>query len=226
MIRLALGLTFWASAALATPPQLVTVEDHLFARTADQVFILRELQDNLGTHQRQLTDTLIVFRDLETGSDLGFQAAARVIDNGPEAEPRVEILPLTAPRAPYSLFADFGAWPLREPIFVRLTGEIGGAGLTLLDRGEVVYHLSHAEVEAHLEDTLRAARGILPVHYAEGGVDPFDPAAFDLIQDCGVPSSMALEAGEPGLALLACEDGETGQRARVWVVVPPVEGDG
>lgn len=141
------GLCLVALPVMATPPRTIDIRDRLFARNADTLFVIREIRDNHGLHGVMQTDTLLITRNLAGGDDRGFQAVARVVDRGPEGDPRAETLPLAAPANPCDLFAVFGAWPLDaprdgDPSALSLSGD----GLAL-DRfgfsGPARFHLSH-----------------------------------------------------------------------------------
>jgi hypothetical protein len=224
-VRLALALCLGlAGAASATPPQIVSVEDRLFARNDGTLFLLREMRDNRGRHDVVQVDTLVVFRDIAGGDDRGFRGVARVIDWGesgaPDSGARSEVVPLTEAQDPYDIFADFEAWPLDEPRRDAGGVTLGADGLRVAGGGGQTYRLSVADLDLRIRDTLEAGRGILPVLFAEGGVDPFDPGAFDPGTECVPDGVRRLDPGEPVLAAILCEDAETGQMARLWVVVP------
>lgn len=102
--RLCVAALIAAGPVWATPPQVMTVEDALFARNADTLFLLRTITDNHRLHMVRQTDTLLIHRSLAGGDDRGFRGVARVIDFGPDGAPRVETLPLQDPVNPYDLF--------------------------------------------------------------------------------------------------------------------------
>lgn len=78
--RLVLLLAGAAGAASATPPQIVSVRDMLYARDAGTLPILRAITDNHGRHGVMQTVTLLVFRSLTDGADHGFQVVERRIE--------------------------------------------------------------------------------------------------------------------------------------------------
>ena len=136
------ALCVMALPVMATPPRTMDIRDRLFVRNAETLFLIRDIRDNHGLHGVTQTDTLLVFRNLAGGDDRGFQGVARVVDLGPDAEQRAEVLPLSSRINPYDLFADFDAWPLNAPRYgdpssVLLSGE----GLVL---HEILGKLRHA----------------------------------------------------------------------------------
>ena len=218
-----LWLVLAAAAAWATPPQIVSVHDTLFARNEDTLLIRRRIEDNRGRHGVLQTDTLIVFRSLTDGADLGFLREGRMLENHIEG-PRVTFLPLTSPANPYEV-RQGGFWPLRMPLRWREEGFLTAEGLTIRDQGQPLYHLPFGPLKSHISDTLIAARGVFPVLYQEGESDPLDPYAFDPVRECDVASVLPLDEApdDPALAYLRCEDADTGQQASLWVVVPKVD---
>lgn len=225
--KFAIALALAATQAAATPPQVITVKDALFARTDDTLFLLRTVQDNHGMHSIQQTDTLVVSRSLIGGDDRGFQIVARVIDHGTFTEPRVELLPVAAPINPYALFADFGAWPIasyapRTDTYTTFTQD----GLTLDFYGKI-YSLSLNDITLRMENTLQATRAAAPmrrVGTALSGPDEFDPALFDLLRDCAVTETQLLYDldEDPALAQLTCGVDNDTRSVTLWFVVPRV----
>jgi len=223
------GLCLMALPVMATPPRTIEIRDRLFARNADTLFLIREIRDNHGLHGVIQTDTLLVFRSLTGGGDRGFRGVARVVDRGPEGDPRAETVTIPSAVNPYDLYRDFGAWPLDaprsgNPAAVSLTRqglEIDGSGLASPAR----YHLSLPDLTARLQDTLTASLHILPPHSVGGGSigpHPFDPATIDILRDCSVSSSMALfhNAADPPLVKLTCEVQDGLARVSLWLVLP------
>ena len=209
----------------ATPPRTLAIEDRLFARNADTLFLLRRSVDNHGLHGVAQTDTLMIFRSLDGGDDRGFRAVARVVDSGPGSSPRAETLPLAAPLNPYSVYGDFEAWPLDRPM--RWNPEdvtLDDTGLSLAGH-DARYVLPLAGVAARIEDTLSASQQLLPAHRIGGGrigSHPFDPAGFDILADCAPSSALPLNdlPEDPALVELTCADEDGLARAVLWLVVP------
>jgi hypothetical protein len=224
-------LSVGALPVMATPPRTIEIRDRLFARNSETLFLIRETLDNHGLHGVTQTDTLLVFRSLAGGDDRGFQGVARVVDRGPDGDPRVETLPLASPANPYDLFSDFDAWPLQAPRFrdpsaVSLSGEglqLDGFGTA----GPLQFALPLDDLTLRLQDSLSASLHLLPPHTVGGGSigpHPFDPAAIDILRDCTVSNHLVLHDAEtdPALVQLTCEieDGLGG--AQLWFVVPQV----
>lgn len=221
--KLAALVLILGSPAMATPPQIVNFDDTLFARNEDTLLILRQVTDNQGRHSILQTDTFLVFRSLTDGGDRGFRVVERVVENWVDG-PRAEYLPLADPANPYAYRAD-GYWPVRTPLFWREEAFLTGDGLTVRDQGQPVYHLSLEALKLHLVDTTTATRGILPPLHQDGGVDPYDPYAFDPVRECDPAVILPLNdfPTDPALVHLQCRDEETDQQAKLWVVVPRAE---
>ena len=227
-IGAALIAALLATPVFATPPQVIHVEDQLFARNADTLFLLRRIIDNHGLHLVQQTDTLLIARSLSSGDDQTFHGVSRVIDYGPDGAPRVETLPLAAPANPYDVFADFGAWPVHVPDFWE-TADIAldatGFRVTAWGSGEErIYALSLDELTRRVTETLQAGRDALPLHRVGGGIgpDPYGPGLFDIRRDCipGRFTTLFHAPGDPALAQLVCEEPRLGQTVRLWMLVP------
>lgn len=214
---------------MATPPRTLEIRDRLFARNADTLFLIRETRDNHGLHGVTQTDTLLIFRNLSGGDDRGFQGVARVVDRGPDGDPRVETLPLSAPANPYDLYHDFDAWPLDPPRFGAPSAiTLSESGLHLDGfgfSGPARYHLPLSELTARMQDSLRASLQILPPHTVGGGSigpHPFDPAAIDILRDCDVSNNMVLRHADtdPALVQLTCEIEDGLGRVELWFLIP------
>lgn len=226
------SLLLMAAPAAATPPQIVSVEDTLFARNADTLFILRKVTDNHGLHTVLQTDTLVAFRALDGGDDRGFRMVARVIEYGPDGQPRVQSLPLSATFNPYDLFVDFDAWPIEtydRPLPASLV--LNDQGLQFEGygyEGETAFGLTVEDISLRIEDTLLTTRTIAPLNRVGGGTtgpDPFGPALFDVTADCRVTAVHTFYdfADDPALARLTCNDTEELQNATLWLVVPQIQ---
>ena len=224
-VSLALGLGL-ATTAFATPPRIVNVEDRLFARNDGTLFILREVTDNLGFHQVTQTDTLLIFRDLQDGTDTGFAVVERMRDNGADSGPERAIYetPETA-QNPYAIRAEHGAWPLgpalRSPSDIWLDTD----GIRLADEwSDTTYALSLTELQARLTATLLSVRHMAPAFETSTNVDSFDPHAFDILAECSVDGRRTLNhtKDDPALVSFSCNDHETGQFARLLILVPQV----
>ena len=214
---------------MATPPRTIEIRDRLFARNTDTLFLIREIRDNHGLHGVIQTDTLLISRDLAGGDDRGFRGVARVVDRGPDSDPRAEGLPLTSPANPYDLFRDFDAWPQTaprhgDPSLVSLSGD--GLDLDGLGHfGPARFSLSLDDLTLRLRDTLSAGLQVLPPHTVGGGSigpHPFDPTAIDILRDCDVSNNMVLRHAEtdPALAQLSCEIEDGLGSVQLWLVIP------
>lgn len=59
----------WATAAQATPPDMISLYDRVIGSSTTQLFILRETSDNLGRSIYGLHDVFLVAKNLKTGED-------------------------------------------------------------------------------------------------------------------------------------------------------------
>lgn len=222
------GLCLVAVPVMATPPRTIDIRDRLFARNADTLFLIRETLDNHGLHGVTQTDTLLISRSLAGGDDRGFRGVARVVDQGPDAVPRADVLPLTSAANPYDLFRDFDAWPLNAPRYgdpsaVSLTPEgleLNGFGFS----GPARYFTPLSDLTARVQDSLTASLEVLPPHTVGGGSigpHPFDPATIDILRDCDVSNNLVLRHADtdPALVQLNCEIEDGLGRVQLWVVL-------
>jgi len=94
-----IALFLFTTPAKATPPQVVSVDETLFGIGGPFLFIMRELNDNLGSHTQQQTDVLLIARNIMTNQDIYVWPIKRTLDNGPDHletsdAPRVVSFPL------------------------------------------------------------------------------------------------------------------------------------
>lgn len=220
-----------AGSAFATPPQAVSVTDTLFARTQDTVFLLREVHDNHGLHSVLQTDTMVVFKSLERGDDRGFRMVARVVDYGTDGDPRVVVRGPTDPFNPYTLHADFGAWPIGAfPFGLPDGASLSQNGIRIDTHdyfGPASYHLPLVDVATSISSALGATRFFAPLERVGGGTtgpDPFDPLLFAPLEDCTLGNVRMLfdYPGDPALAQVSCRDEDETQSATLWLIVPRV----
>ena len=66
----------------ATPPQNITISESLVGVTDEQIFLLRTIEDNLGTYDQSATVILRVSVDLATGEDAEVWPMRSLIDRG------------------------------------------------------------------------------------------------------------------------------------------------
>lgn len=125
---------------------------------------------------------------------------------------------------PYALRAESGFWPVAAARQSRAVSALTADGPTIRLRGETLYHRPLDALSARIENTRAAGRGARPVLNAEGGIDPFDPAAFDPVTEstAGPPTLLSDRADDPGLVPLDCRD-ESGQQAWLWIVAPAID---
>lgn len=230
----AFALLLLATPALATPPQVVSITETLFARTDYTIILLREMTDNHGLHSVLQTDTMVVTKSLERGDDRGFRMVARVLDMGQDAgENRVIFRGPTNPFHPYSLFSD-GAWPLRESHQSWISND--AVTVTLDDENLTIarenfgppdaYTLSTARVSEQVSSALTATRFFAPLERIGGGTtgpDQFNPMLFNITRDCTITALQFLydAPADPALAQIQCDDIENGtQSATLWLIVP------
>lgn len=63
------ALALVATPAAATPPDVIEIEDQLFALSNDTVFVLRSSTDNLGVYYSLYRETWLVAIDVESGAE-------------------------------------------------------------------------------------------------------------------------------------------------------------
>ncbi|PHQ98870.1 MAG: hypothetical protein COB39_06975 [Marinosulfonomonas sp.] len=96
-----------APPAQATPPQVVSVDETLISvgGPGDFIFVLRELNDNIGSYSRLQTDTVLIARSKETNRYVYLWPISRTLDNGPDHVENDTVM------APVSMFITLQALP-------------------------------------------------------------------------------------------------------------------
>ena len=219
-----------ATPAVATPPQVIWVEDTLFAIGDDSVMILRDIKDNQGMHSVTQTDTFLLTLSLQDGSVVSVDPVQRAIDTDlGEPEWDKTTFPELGDAAvnPYHERAQVGLAPLSDPVRGRRFAMIHPSGILMSQGDEITHLLPLADAQLQMERALTQTRAVLPVLHSDAGAeDLFDPTGYTIGLGCSVNNVMTFwqaDGASPALVNLFCELSEEAGSLDVWIVVPPVQ---
>ncbi len=216
----------WASAAQATPPDLISLTDHVLGFSKTQVFILREASANLGLHIYGMHDVYLVAKSIKTGLDEEIWPVYRV-HSAYEAEPQTRVFALEGAVNPFAIMAARAAQHIGYEMVSPESGTAPNAAFyaEYLEIGDV--RLPTEDIDAQLKHAVAlTAEAIQP--YPENGYASMSFAtpqellanpAYD-IQLCEISGIMQLSRyPEPDvdLARLRCDD--EGERLGFSLVV-------
>ncbi|GEM_PF-2619907 len=112
----ALLITTMAQAAMATPPDVITVRDVLFGSTKEQVMVLRTTTDNLGQYYAEQRDVLLLVIDRATGAERQYPVyrvrASADFDRDPQGDLRVHSATPRGGVDPFALLTAANGMPL------------------------------------------------------------------------------------------------------------------
>jgi hypothetical protein len=165
---------------------------------------LRELKDNMGSHSRLQTDTVLIARSKETNQDVYIWPIKRTLDNGPdhvetEASPRNVTMPLDVEYNPWHVtYIHHGGLPNQ----LKATDQSAIEVLTNKDGALITaqtphfaygppdgtplrtsYWVSYSQLSDLFRHSLSDTRYALPPYYTEGS-DPLNGVKFNPAQDC------------------------------------------
>lgn len=195
-----------ASPALATPPQVISVDETLIAIGGPEqfLFVLRELKDNMGSPSRLQTDVVLIARSKETNRDVYLWPISRTLDNGPDHvetkdDPRVVTLPLDVAYSPWHVSASHHAnlanqTKAGDETAIEVLSNRDGALISAktphfayeAPAGTPVrssYWADYAELTQVVEQSLSNTRSEFAPHFVEG-TDPLMNPEFDFERDC------------------------------------------
>ena len=192
--------------ALATPPQVISVDEKLIAigGPGQFLFVLRELKDNMGSHSRLQTDIVLIARSKVTNQDVYLWPISRTLDNGPDHietkdSPRVVTLPLKQAYNPWRVSATHhGQLPNQtksdaDSTLTVLTNTDGALITAKTPRfaygppkgtpARTSYWAGYSTLTDLVEQSLRNTRYEFRPYYTEG-IDPLIDPKFDFKHDC------------------------------------------
>ncbi|MCK4712646.1 MAG: hypothetical protein KAT26_07175 [Marinosulfonomonas sp.] len=239
---------FAAAPAYATPPQVISVDETILSIGGSFLFIRRELTDNLGDRQGQLTDVVLIARSQETNQDVYLWPIKRTLDNGPEHvetpdNPRVVALPLDQDHNPWQIaYYHHGGLPNER----KATDE---DGIELLANKDGVlisaktpdffyetpegtpprtsYWLSYAKLSDLFRFSLMNTRyGFQPYYVMDG--DPLTGVEFNPEQDCNFDFFAELSEQTDGeqqafwAAKVTCENEVTMAPVSMFITLQPL----
>ncbi len=178
--------------AFATPPQVVSTLEELVGINATHVFLLRSVNDNLGSHHDELTDQMLVARNIDTGLDEQIWPLRRVHvffggDDG-LSENVVTEHALDESFDMHKVLGQQGARPLTE-VHNRDAAELSpdfaadGLHLMLLPDDDA-FHVDYEWASKTLAANFAAGRAAMPAYFEEGGIDPVAEMSFDVSAIC------------------------------------------
>lgn len=203
----ALIIVFFASQpAQATPPQVISVEEDLISvgGPGDFIFVLRKLKDNMGSHARLQTDTVLIARSKQTNRDVYVWPIKRSLDNGPDhietdGNPRVVTMPLDVAYNPWHVTYihhgglanelkatdDSAIEVLRNKDGALISAKTPHFAYDPPDGTpeRTSYWVSYSQLADLFRHSLYDTRHALPAYYTEAG-DPLKGVEFSPEQDC------------------------------------------
>ncbi len=170
-IIILLFAALFATTAHATPPQIVGVSETLLGINDTHLFVLRRMDDNMGSHYPTQTDVVLIARNRTTNSDDQIWPVMRMIDHGVSFvefgyETQVETLPLNDRVNPFDILLWRKARPLldahqTDPTFRGTKISRAKDGLALVsDKG--LFQLQDTMVAQRLTSSLNATRTARP----------------------------------------------------------------
>ena len=230
----------FATAAHATPPQIVGVRETLMGINDTHLFVLRRMDDNMGSHYPTQTDVVLIARNRETNSDDQIWPVMRMIDHGVsfvefDYETRVEPLPLKDRVNPFDILL----WRKAQSMLgaqqtvptlgnTKISREEDGLAL-VSDKGQ--FHLQDEMVAQRFTTSLNATRTALPAYFIEG-----DERGFDILRDVQVDPAQDCDYGgfytfseqigdeytELWLTRVTCENDATMAEISMYFLIPKV----
>ena len=111
MFRFALYLCLVAGTAHASPPNAVNISDVYLGASADQVFLLRSIDDNLGRYYPAALDIYLVARSRRGNAPDEVWPIRRKIDYSASANEPDENIVIPSSIDPFAIIAQREAWP-------------------------------------------------------------------------------------------------------------------
>lgn len=234
MIRKTLILIILLSGlpALATPPDVMSLRDRIFGISATHVYILRDINDNLGLHNPGMTDTYLVAKSIKTGQDEAHWPVTRWYRGYDVTDDKdiLQYFPLSGAVNPFQILSDANALPIaramRQPDN-RFAPEIWLTpdGLQIESRS-----LPLDAVFAQMRASINVSRATVQPYPQSGFVsqsfsDPQDmmgdiELAFDWCElDAALSLSVTYDMPETQLARIRCA-GDSMQSANLIVLIP------
>jgi len=250
-ILLSLAVLFFASLpAHATPPQVISVDETLISVGAASpfIFVLRKLNDNMGSQSRQQTDVVLIARRKSTNEDVYLWPIKRTLDNGPDyvetdGNPRVVTLPLDEE---YNLGRviknHHGGYPNQRKADdnsgVEVLSNRDGALITaktpsfFYDTPEgtperTSYWVSYEKLAEEINHSLRNTRYLFKPYFIEAA-DPLISPEFKPAQDCKFDYFAEVSEQTDGeqqgfwVAYVTCENENTMAPVSIFITLQPL----
>ncbi len=240
MRKLIALLLLWPALGHATPPRIIAAEETLLAHNSTHAFILRQINDNWGTHLTLQTQMVLISRDLLTGQDERQWPILGIRDEGSAyaqqgdvvnlgVDDRVNPFDILLWRKAGNLFPTPATW-------LAARQDVTADGLTLRDDdGLITHQVDWASANAATEASLRQSRAIMPIQNPwdnrEGWEEVTAPddlfaVPVDYGKDCDVAGLYWLPVynetnADRILAEMRCSPDD--RPLKIFVVIPPVE---
>jgi hypothetical protein len=230
MKKLILILWAIATAAHATPPDLISLSDRVLGFSDTQVFILRETSDNLGMHAYGMHDVYLVAKNLTTGLDDEIWPVYRV-HSVSEPAPKTTSFPLNGAVNPFEILAaravQYTNYGMQAPESNRAPEstfsadflQVGGA---MLPTDSVKAQLLHAVALTSEAIQPYPESGFISMSFSTPQALLADPS-FD-IQECyinGVTTLFRYPLPNISMARMSCDDEGERLSFSLIVLIPP-----
>jgi len=228
-----------AGLARATPPQTVEVREILLGLNNTHLFVLRTLNDNMGSYYLLQTDVVLIARNRATNLDDQVWPVLRVKDTGSEVEEtagvsRMENLPLPQRVNPFDILL----WRKARPFLgddISTADDLGidqiwdSSGLTItVDNGGTTHGLQNDRISEVFKTSLNTTRKALPAYYTEGG-DMLADVEFAPANDCTSDGYISLfetvegNLRETWITRISCENDITMSTIKMFLVAPATD---
>ncbi|WP_216654874.1 hypothetical protein [Pseudogemmobacter hezensis] len=232
-----LALPVATSPVMATPPDMVEVRDVFFGAGLDEVFVLRSVADNLGSHVSSVSTVFLVAIDTTSGEETLWPVHRSRLqpDESPDSGRKVlEILtdPLAGARNPFDILTERQAMPSGASAFYASPWsrplDLSGQGTGLEDTSGNFYFLGSYQLFAGLGAAMDRLVGEMEP-YGRPGVlgtgDLLGDPGFSG-QDCIAEDPMLIrfpaDVSPIALMRVTCGDLEDGVRVSLLRVLPMV----
>lgn len=231
-----LGSALWSTAAMAGPPDMVDVYDEFFGAGQGEIFVLRTVTDNMGSHTNAVGTVFLVAIDAVTAAETLWpvhRSRLQPADSNGADRDALDVLTevLSGARNPFDVLAERRAMPSGSSAFFVSPGSdtltLTAQGIAFAHNDGSRYALSAEALFAGLGDlAARLSQEMEP--YSRPGMlgilDLLEPPNFS-ITDCSVdpPSLLRFPVETPPVPFtrLTCGELENGMRVSVLRVIPP-----
>ena len=235
---------------LATPPQVVSVDETLVGYGGPEklLFLLRKLEDNLGSHSRLQTDLILIARSKSSNQDVYHWPIKRSIDNGAshvdtEGDPRHVTVPLEFDHSPWHVIKAHHAGLVtqtkadvqseieilknRDGMLISATTPRFAYGAPEGTPERTSYWVSYTQLASDIETSLSETRYNFPPFFLEGD-DPLSAPNIIPEQDCSFDDFVEVFEQRDGeqqgfwTAYVTCENDTTMAPVSMFITLQPL----